>query len=169
MKFLAVIQYHEKGKGANFAHGLYKDGFGSVEQGSFWIGLENMHKLTKTGSYGLQVDIKEGDGVVRTLEYDFFRVSNEADNYRLYLTGFKSGTSNSTDRMNYHNNKPFTTTDRDNDNHPTSNCASEYGGSGWWYSACYTANLNHPDGPTWTKEDRHELESKMTLIKSSYE
>ena len=130
------------------------------------MGLENMHSLTQTGSYGLQIDITEGDGVVRTVEYDLFNVSNEADKYRLYLSGFKPGTSNLTDRMTYHNNKPFTTTDRDNDDHLTSNCANLYGGSGWWYSECYTANLNHPDGPTWTEEYRHESESKMTLIKS---
>ena len=127
-----------------------------------------MHNLTQTGSYGLQIEIKEEDGVVRTVEYDFFHVRNESDKFRLLISGFKPGTSNLTDRMTYHNNKPFTTTDRDNDDYSTSNCANFYGGAGWWYSECYTANLNHPDGPTWTEQHRHELESKMTLIKSSY-
>ena len=124
-----------------------------------------MHNLTKSGSYGLQVAITEGDGVVKTVEYDSFRVSDEADEYRLHLSGFKPKSSGITDRMSYHNNKPFSTTDRDNDNHRT-NCAKEYGGGGWWYWDCYVANPNHPNGPTWKYALDHELESKMTLIKS---
>ena len=150
-----MIQYHTKGKGANFAKtwNEYKDGFGSLEQGFFWIDLENMHNLTKSGSYGLQVSITEGEGVVKTVEYDSFRVSDEADEYRLHLSGFKSKSWGISDRMNYHNNKPFTTTDRDND-HWRGTCAYQTGGGGWWYWNCYAANQNHPDGLTW-KNDKN--------------
>ena len=162
-----MIQYHVKGKGTNFGKSWheYKAGFGSLQQGNFWIGLENMHNLTKSGSYGLEIAVKESDGVVRIVEYDSFRVSNEADKYRLYISGFKPGSSGLTDRMTQHSNRPFTTKDRDNDAYG-SNCAHNYGNSGWWYGACYWANLNYPNGPTWTVTSRHELESKMSLIKS---
>ena len=92
-----------------------------------------MHNLTKSGSYGLEIAIKESDGVVRTVEYDSFRVSNEADKYRLYISGFKPGSSGLTDRMTHHSNRPFTTKDRDND--PWGgNCAQEDCG-GWWFSS----------------------------------
>ena len=124
-----------------------------------------MHNLTDSGLYGLQVAVKENDGVFRTVEYDSFRISDEYDNYRLYISGFKPGTSGLTDRLAYHNNRPFTTKDRDNDAYKT-NCAHNYGNSGWWYEACYNSNLNHFNGPTWTETGRFELESKMTLIKS---
>ena len=155
--------------GANFARSWneYKDGFGTIRQKNFWIGLEKMHNLTDSGLYGLQVAIKENDGAVRTVEYDSFRVSNEHDKYRLYLSGFRPGTSGLEDRLAIHNSQPFTTTDRDNDELRSNNCASPSGNTGWWYKICYDSNLNHASGPTWTHTGRHELESKMTLIKFS--
>ena len=153
--------------GANFARSWndYKDGFGTIQQKNFWIGLEKMHNLTDSGLYGVQVSIKENDGVVRNVEYDSFRVSDEYDKYRLFVSGFKPGTSGLTDRLAYHNSRPFSTTDRDNDEHKD-NCPNFYGKAGWWYGKCYASNLNHFNGPTWTVTTRHELESKMTLIKS---
>ena len=150
--------------GANFARrwNEYKDGFGTIRQKNFWIGLEKMHNLTDSGLYGLQVSIKENDGVLRTVDYDSFRVSDEYDKYRLFVSGFKPGTSGQTDRLAYHNSRPFTTKDRDNDENK-GNCANS---GGWWYGSCYHSDLNHFNGPAWTVWNRHELESKMTLIKS---
>ena len=43
--------------------------------------------------------------------------------------------------MIYSNNRPFTTRDRDNDAHPSSNCAVTRR-SGWWHNFCTNANLN---------------------------
>ena len=45
------------------------------------------------------------------------------------------------DAMNYHNNVKFSTTDRDNDDVSTVNCADKYGGYGWWFKDCYKALL----------------------------
>ena len=42
--------------------------------------------------------------------------------------------------MAYHNGMQFSTFDADNDNYGDS-CAYVYQG-GWWYNACYRANLN---------------------------
>ena len=33
----------------------YKRGFGSVDQGNYWLGLEKMYEMTKSGDYGLEV------------------------------------------------------------------------------------------------------------------
>ena len=164
---LVVIQSHAKGQGANFARtwNEYKEGFGTIQQKNFWIGLERIHNLTDSGLYGLQVDVKENDGVIRTVNYDSFRISDEYDKYRLYISGFKPGTSGLADRLADHNNLPFTTKDSDNDG-DKNNCAHYYGNAGWWYGSCYACNLNHFNGPAWTLWNRHELESKMTLIKS---
>jgi hypothetical protein len=54
-----------------------------------------------------------------------------------------------------HNNRPFSTIDRDNDSHPQS-CPSFYGGSPFWYAACWSGSINggggtssHQDGAYW--------------------
>lgn len=46
--------------------------------------------------------------------------------------------------MAYHNGRPFTTKDRDNDAYGY-NCASSYSGA-WWYNACYHSELNRQFG-----------------------
>ena len=43
--------------------------------------------------------------------------------------------------MTYHNNRQFSTKDRDNDDHSSGNCAKQSHGAFWYYS-CATANLN---------------------------
>ena len=45
------------------------------------------------------------------------------------------------DALNYHNNQPFSTKDRDNDEWPGVNCADTRHG-GFWYRSCALANLN---------------------------
>ncbi len=40
-----------------------------------------------------------------------------------------------------HNGKKFTTSDKDNDTYGQ-NCASHYSGSPWWYTACWSGNIN---------------------------
>ena len=43
--------------------------------------------------------------------------------------------------MSYHNGRPFSTFDDDNDGYDNLNCAVEEHGA-WWYDRCYHANLN---------------------------
>ena len=169
-----MIQSYAKEKAANFDRNWNdcKEGFGSIEQKNFWIGLEQMHKLTVSGLYGVQIDIKMNDESVKTVKYDSFAVMGESDNYRLYISGFKPGTSGLQDRLNYHNNRQFTTKDKDNDANSHVNCATNYGNTGWWFGACFNAHLNHINGPSWTHFPndtiQNELETKITLIKSMY-
>ena len=45
------------------------------------------------------------------------------------------------DSLSYHNNRQFSTKDRDNDKSSIVNCAVHLHGA-WWYKYCYTSNLN---------------------------
>ncbi|XP_033639621.1 ficolin-2-like [Asterias rubens] len=119
----------------NFAS--YRRGFGDQE-GEFWLGNDNLHRMTAQDEYELRVDLTDFEDESAFAVYDLFRVGDVTDNYRLTL-GEYSGTAG--DAMANHNNQPFTTKDRDNDNWGTKNCAKEYH-SAWWHNSCYYASLN---------------------------
>jgi len=42
----------------------------------------------------------------------------------------------------YHNNRPFTTYDRDNDADTSVNCATNYSNSPFWYGVCWSGSIN---------------------------
>ena len=167
---LVIVQSHLKGKGANFVRDWkqYRNGFGSIAEKNYWIGLEKLHDLTDSGSYGLQIVLKLNGGETKVIEYDTFRVNGENDKYRLWVSGFRPGNSGLQDRLKRHSGKPFTTYDRDNDLADKINCAQHYGSAGWWFDACYDSHLNNPQGPTWIVWNQYEEESTMILIKSKY-
>ena len=117
----------------------YENGFGDLE-GEFWYGLRNTHHLTTREDVELRIDmVREDDGTEFSWTYQTFRVAGADDNYRLTI-GEGEGTG--FDAMATHNSQQFSTYDRDNDN-SGGNCAFFHQG-GWWYNACYRANLNGP-------------------------
>ncbi|KAK6965945.1 BgMsFReDn2 [Biomphalaria glabrata] len=114
----------------------YRDGFGDFTSGEFYLGNENIYRLTTSRQYELRIDL-EYKNVKYYARYSSFKLAGEKDNYRLNIQGYSG---NMTDHMLYHQNKPFTAYDRDNDD-CTVNCAVEFTG-GWWFSNCHEANLN---------------------------
>ena len=112
----------------------YREGFGSLD-GDFWWGNEKIHALTNSGRYELRVDLKY-KGKSRFAHYSSFSLDGENDNYALRL-GTYDGTAG--DSLSFHNGKPFSTYDRDNDGR-SQNDAVQYSGA-WWYSS-YDSNLN---------------------------
>ena len=66
-------------------------------------------------------------------------VAGPEDKYRLTIGG---GVGQGGDAMAYSNGMQFSTYDSDNDK-DNSNCSFVAQG-GWWYNACYQANLNGP-------------------------
>ncbi|GFR78951.1 tenascin-R [Elysia marginata] len=131
-----VIQRRVKGDtdfNRNWAE--YRQGFGSYH-GDFWLGNDKLHAITSSGgTYELRVELTyKGKGAYAY--YGDFFVADESENYKLKV-GSYHGTAG--DGLAYHNGRPFTTIDRDNDE-LGGNCAS-YGG-GWWFGACDHANLN---------------------------
>ena len=69
----------------------YKVGFGNLN-GEFWLGLDKINRLTKTGNR-LRVDLEDTTGKAVYAEYDMFAVTSERTKYKLSL-GTYSGKSN---------------------------------------------------------------------------
>ncbi|XP_070686645.1 fibroleukin-like [Pempheris klunzingeri] len=121
----------------------YRSGFGELNGGEFWLGNNMIHLLTRDRDMVLRVELEDFDGVVEYAEYKLFRVASERMRYRLTVGGF-SGTAGDALRFSKsydHNNRAFTTPDRDHDRYPSGNCGAYYS-SGWWFDACMAANLN---------------------------
>ena len=59
----------------------YRNGFGTLD-GEFWIGMEKIHRLTKSQSK-LRVDLEDIDGITTYAEYDIFVVATESEKYQL--------------------------------------------------------------------------------------
>ncbi|KAL0967224.1 hypothetical protein UPYG_G00249410 [Umbra pygmaea] len=120
----------------------YKSGFGNL-QGEFWLGNDRIHLLTKAKDMVLRIELEDFEGVREYAKFDQFYVSNEFLRYRLSVSGY-SGTAGNALHFNKnfnHDQKFFTTPDRDNDMYPSGNCGAYYS-SGWWFDACMSANLN---------------------------
>ncbi|XP_067296618.1 microfibril-associated glycoprotein 4-like [Pseudorasbora parva] len=115
----------------------YKSGFGNV-QSEYWLGLENMHQLTRNRKYMLRVDLEDFDGRTGFAQYSTFSVGPETDGYRLQVSGFTDGGAG--DSLAYHNGMKFTTFDKDQDPE-VGNCAKQYIGA-FWYKACHSTNPN---------------------------
>uniref|UniRef100_A0A4W6F154 Tenascin XB n=1 Tax=Lates calcarifer TaxID=8187 RepID=A0A4W6F154_LATCA len=111
----------------------YAKGFGDLN-GEFWLGLNNLHNLTAMTKMSLRVDLRDGAESAYA-KYSTFEVAKR--NYKLTVGGF-NGTAG--DSLTYHNDRIFSTKDRDPAPFIT-RCAMSYRG-GWWYKNCHEANLN---------------------------
>ncbi|XP_037710351.1 angiopoietin-related protein 6-like [Drosophila subpulchrella] len=116
----------------------YKDGFGLIMKGEYFIGLENLHIITETKQYELFITLRDGNDNGGHARYDNFKIGNEKEEFELKSLGKYSGTAG--DSLRSHEKMKFTTFDRDNDL-SDSNCGIPYY-SGWWYHNCATSNLN---------------------------
>ena len=105
----------------------YKNGFGDRKK-EFWLGNEQIHELTKSGDKKLRVELEGDDGRTEWAEYDTFIVEDEAQEYRLRVSGFY-GTAG--DCLTRYNGAKFSTLDRENDRNPYFHCA-QYFQAGWW-------------------------------------
>ena len=74
----------------NFYRGWesYKNGFGNLS-GEFWLGNDNIHRLTDSDDVMLRVDLQDFEGYITYAEYTTFKVADEADKYRLLIGGYK--------------------------------------------------------------------------------
>uniref|UniRef100_G3RJA3 Angiopoietin like 6 n=1 Tax=Gorilla gorilla gorilla TaxID=9595 RepID=G3RJA3_GORGO len=114
----------------------YKAGFGRPD-GEYWLGLEHVYQLTSRGDHELLVLLEDWGGRGACAHYDGFSLEPESDHYRLRLGQYHGDAG---DSLSWHNDKPFSTVDRDRDSY-SGNCAL-YQRGGWWYHACAHSNLN---------------------------
>ena len=105
-----------------------------------WLGLATISELTKTGNWELRVDLVDFEGVNYTAFYSNFQVEEEPL-FRLRISGFDEEMSTVEDTLSQHDGMAFTTSDSDNDEHESENCAKLFVGA-WWYRRCHSSNLN---------------------------
>ncbi|XP_078493176.1 ficolin-3-like [Ciona intestinalis] len=114
----------------------YQEKFGNLSN-EFWLGLENLHALTSSGSYELRVELEDCENDRRYAKYSSFAIGSGEQQYRLTVSGYSG---NAGDSLSNHNGNSFTTFDRDHDTW-SGNCAVGAHGA-WWYSGCHFSNLN---------------------------
>ncbi|XP_076033867.1 techylectin-5A-like [Oratosquilla oratoria] len=112
----------------------YSKGFGNPED-EHWLGNDLIHAMTNTRKYVLRADMEDFEGTSRWAEYDTFNVGSKAALYPLTVSGYSGDAG---DDMKSQNGQKFSTEENDNDSH-TSNCAKTYKG-GWWYGGCHATN-----------------------------
>ncbi|XP_037130074.1 serine-rich adhesin for platelets-like isoform X2 [Syngnathus acus] len=113
----------------------YRTGFGNLSE-EFWLGNEILHNLTSIGPVSLRVDLRSGNETAYS-HYANFSIDSEENYFALTASGY-TGTAG--DSMKYHNDRPFSTRDKDPDSLGI-HCSRAYMG-GWWYKNCYKTNLN---------------------------
>eukprot|EP00079_Xenopus_tropicalis_P013214 XP_002941291.2 PREDICTED: angiopoietin-related protein 7-like [Xenopus tropicalis] len=128
-----IIQSRQDGSvGFNRTWAEYKEGFGHLN-GEFWLGNENIYRITSRGDYSLRIDMEDWDGNHKYAMYRSFSIEDEGNHYRLNVEGF-SGTTEDSFAW-YHNKRSFSTPE-------TGNLCAEISHGGWWYHQCFYSNLN---------------------------
>ncbi|XP_051232587.1 angiopoietin-related protein 4 [Dicentrarchus labrax] len=160
----------------------YKRGFGSLN-GEFWLGLENIHSLSKQGQYVLQVELsdwaEEQQQQQPAAARYRFQLEGEEQKFTLHLEEESSSEVQEKIMTTGASGLPFSTADRDNDLAADVNCAELLSG-GWWFSGCGESNLNgrYPRRPSalrrqqnrrqgmfWTSTKGPNSSVKTTLLK----
>ncbi|XP_041371179.1 fibrinogen beta chain-like [Gigantopelta aegis] len=121
----------------------YRDGFGDIQNGCFWLGNDKISALTRSRPYMMSIESMMGDQMNWLTVYHDFVMETATDKYRLHYTetlcndfdncdGFGGASSDTIVKGHQ-----FYTYDQD-----INGCAAADGG-GWWYNTgCSYGNLN---------------------------
>ncbi|XP_030392632.1 fibrinogen-like protein 1-like protein [Gopherus evgoodei] len=162
-----VLQRNQRNTQITWAESwsTYKYGFGNV-QDDYWLGTEYIYRIAKQKVYQVRFVIHDSSGTMKYADYNLFGLEDESNGYRLRL-GSYTGTAGDAMAPNnpntVHDNMKFSTKDLDQDTY-SGNCASSYGG-GWWYSACYSAQLNIKGSIRWGSFCSGNCQASAILIK----
>lgn len=121
----------------------YQAGFGRLS-GEYWLGLENIHLLTKQDNYDLKVEVLGYNGKLYSSESPGFKLEGEDKEYVLHIGNMTSG--NYKDLMIELDGLAFTTKDNDNDEWWENNCAYYYRGAFWLKNCGFDLNREYCDG-----------------------
>ncbi|KFB48564.1 AGAP005848-PA-like protein [Anopheles sinensis] len=151
----------------------YKRGFGSLH-GEFWLGLEQIYRLTNVAPHELVVLLEDFDGNTAVARYNQYRIEAESLNYTLVELG-KCKPCSAGNSLSSHRNEQFSTYDRDNGK-AKFNCAEAYRG-GWWHFSCHHVHLNgkylkgplaeadDAQGIIWMKFRNSSLKASVMMIR----
>ena len=162
----------------------YRNGFGKLSSGSFWLGLQNIHEITNSNDnavYELYIGMESFIPTQVASAYSSFSLGDEDSKYALTISGFYApdqncnGGDSLTSGQTNHNGQKFSAPDQDNDQDSAGHCAKTYC-SGWWYHDCHDSHLNGkwyadgqlndvnvPDGIIW-EAFRGDEESLKTVV-----
>ncbi|XP_026226072.1 fibrinogen-like protein 1 [Anabas testudineus] len=129
----------------------YRDGFGDFKlwNDEFWLGNEHIYSLLSEDKNLVKIDLMDWDGQRSFAFYNNFRITNEADKYRLQYGQYSgkagdalTGGSGMVEQWSAClSGMQFSTRDQDNDRYLHGSCAEE-NKAGWWFNRCHAANLN---------------------------
>ncbi|XP_062604124.1 ficolin-1-like [Saccostrea cucullata] len=131
-----------------------------------------MHQLTKGRNSSLYVSTTLTNGTKLYELYNQFSVSEETNNYRLFLGGSATGTLGDSMRSHDLSGMSFSTPDRDNDGFPRNCDADSAIRGGWWFNWCHQAFLNGQWSPgSWyrpwypTVSDNKQTKETFMMLK----
>ena len=115
------------------------------------------------------IQVLRTDGNWYTAEYSQFHISNEADKYRLSVSGYSGDAgdamaSENIDESYRADGMQFSTADSDNDGTSSHNCAA-LRDHGWWFNGCFSASDLNSDlfRSSWSPGFPDVLESRMWI------
>ena len=84
-----TVFQRRQGSSVNFYRGwqAYKNGFGDLN-GNYWLGLNKIRRLTKSGQNVLRVDLTDWKDNTAYAKYGSFSVASESSSYRLNVGGY---------------------------------------------------------------------------------
>ena len=145
----------------NLDWNAYKQGFGDVYK-EFWLGNDLIHEITSSRPHYILVLGKNGGETFDSKHGSFF-IDDESESYRIHfnetlLTETHSLTGLSNQNIN---GMIFSTEDDDNDLY-SGNCAGDYGP--FWHRACANTHPNRKDIIRWESINGNEGIQEMEIM-----
>lgn len=136
----------------NQTRSMYENGFGRLDNGNLWLGLNKIKSIIDRTSNGVELYLGMGDYSTPTQGsayalWNSFSIGTPSNDWTLSISTASADFTSSgglANSMSVSNEKKFSTYDDDNDGVGGVNCAANYAG-GWWFSSttsCLEANMN---------------------------